>query len=649
MIDWKALVRQRLGGRDVDPGIVDELAHHLEDRFQQRRATGASDDDARTAALAELDGDTRLRDEVNRAVARAATLAAPVADDRTSRWFGGLWHDLRYAARVLRRSPGFTVAAILTVALTTGPTTAVLGIANWLFLRPMPGVAEPERLFTVDFGTPSDSGGYTVSRVSYAHGANMVQTSPSVQAMAGWQWGSVSVGVDGVEPSVRPAQFVSGNFFDVLGVAMESGRGFLPDEDARPGGALITVLSQRLAQVLFPGEDAAGRTLRINGLTFTVAGVVRADFPGAIIQRPVDLWMTGLTSPQVGHSPPERWTYAPDRGPFYQHIARLAPGATFEQADLELRTAALALSETAPEARKFTTVRPMVHRGVGIDPQVVPLLWSTVRVLIATGALLIVLGAANLANLFLFRRIRRGPEAALRRALGASAGRLVRLQLAETMIVAFAGSLIGFGLIVLGQTLLGSTVNTRVGPLEIPIDWRLAGVAFGLSWLVGVVLGLVPHRLAHAGSLSAAVTGGGRATNRSDTRLRGGLATAQLALSLTLVVGALLFVASLRHLRTMDSGFDARNVTRASFEFGVQGYSSERSRQFLRDITARLQAENDVTAGQGQRSGPSCRQSAWLAPTAWLWARSWHGRASSRRRRLLLPKYAGSRPPRCVG
>jgi hypothetical protein len=198
MIDWKGLVRQRLGGRDVDPDIVDELAQHLEDRFQQRRRAGVSDEDARTTALTELDGDARLRTEVNRAKALAAALEAPAAGDRTSRLFGGLWQDLRYAARVLRRTPGFTVAAVLTVALTTGPATAVLGIANWLFLRPMPGVAEPNRLVTVNFGTPSDSGGYTVSRISYAHAANIVQASPSVQAMAGWQLGSVSVGVDGV-------------------------------------------------------------------------------------------------------------------------------------------------------------------------------------------------------------------------------------------------------------------------------------------------------------------------------------------------------------------------------------------------------------------------------------------------------------------
>jgi predicted permease len=305
--------------------------------------------------------------------------------------------------------------------------------------------------------------------------------------------------------------------------------------------------------------------------------------------------MMGHTDPRLRHLAPERWGYAPDRGPFYQYIFRLAPGATFERADVELGTAARALVGTAPGTEKFETVQPMVHPVIGIEPARIPLLWSLVRILVATGILLVVLGTANLANLFVFRGIRRGPEAALRRALGASGARLIRLHLTEAMLVAAAGAGLGLGLIALTRQLLGTAVNTRYGPLEVPVDWRLAGIAFALSVVVGLVLALLPERLTRRHALTATMAGGGHPGGRIGWRLRSALAVAQVALSLTLVVGAALFAGSLQHLRGMDTGFNARGVTRTTFDFGVLGYPPERSRQFLVDVAERLRRENPGT------------------------------------------------------
>lgn len=602
MSEWPSIVRDRLTllNRDVagDDARVDELAQHLEDRFNDERARGATIEAARAAAMAELDGHERFTAEIARRRARDRP-ARPMADATPSHWHTGLRHDVRDALRALRRSPGFAIAAVATVALTTGPTTAALGIANWLLLRSIPEVTGPHRMATVHFGVPAENG-YTVSRVSYQHIADLVTASPSVDAMAGWQSGSVSVATGGGDQArVVPAEFVSGNFFDVLGVRLVAGRAFHAGEDRRPGGESVTVLSFRLARSLYPaGADPVGQSIRINGHLFTVIGVAPRAFPGTRIQGPVDLWLPGMTSMRVNHWPADRWAYPPDRGPFYQYLARLAPGATFDQAAGELRAAALALSQTSAEARKFATVQPMLHAIIGVDPLVAPRIRSFVRALIGTGVLLVLLGAANLANLFVFRALRRNHETAVRRALGASALRLVRLQLAETLIVAIMGGLTGVAMVLGAQAVLGTVTASAVGSLEVPLDWRLLAMAFGVSVAVGLLMGFAPARLAMRASVSHVLGQGGRSSSRVGARMRTGFAVTQLALSLTLFVGALLLVATLRNIRGTDAGFDARGVTYATFEFRLQAYSADRTAQFLRDLAERLRREHpqDVIA-----------------------------------------------------
>jgi predicted permease len=592
MSDWRQLVLDRVGRDHANLPIVDELTQHLEDRFKERRAAGDSAEVARAAALAELDNHEHLATEIALARRRSEALTRLDTDDRRrASVFSGLWADVRYATRSLRRSPGFAVASILTIALTCGPTTAVLGMANWLFTRPIPGVTQADRLGTVNFGVPRETG-YSVSRISYAHADAIVAGSPSVQAMTGWQFTAVSVGLPGGESTIRPAQFVGGNFFDVLGVQPVAGRGFLREEDTSPAGATVTVVTDRLAHALFPDRSAINETVAINGLTFTIVGIVPGDFPGTRIQTPVDLWMTGHTTQRVSHVASERWGYAPDRGPFYQYVVRLAPGGTFERAEEELGIAARALVGSAPGTEKFDTVKPMVHPVVGIEPDLIPLLWSLVRILVATGVLLVALGTANLANLFVFRGIRRGPEAALRLALGASATRLTRLHLIESMLISLCGGATALGLILVTRQLLGSAVETRYGSIDIPVNWQLAAIAFTVSVVVGLVLTLLAAGLTKRRAAADTLAGSGQPGGRVGRRVRVSLAAVQVALSLTLVVGALLFAGSLRHLRAMDTGFDFRGVIRTSFDFGVIGYAPERSRQFLIDVTERLRLEH---------------------------------------------------------
>ena len=599
--DWKRLIRERLAAARLPPvregEIADEIAQHLEDRYREHRSAGASDDEAAHAAWRELEEQDLLAREIRRVERPAmADLPPPGAPARAA-WLSSLWGDVRYAARTLRRSPGFAAAAILTVAVATGPATAMLGIANWFFFRPLPEVVEPHRLATVNFGTPGERGSYTVSRVSYAHLADLVAASPSIASMAGWQSSEVSIGADGVDARPVEAEFVSASFFDLLGVPMVAGRRFLPEEDRAPGGATVAILSERLARVLFPETGAVERLVRVNGHPFTVIGVAPAAFPGAEIQDPVDLWMPGLAYPRVTHVTPDRWAYAPDRGPFYRYLARLAPGATFARADLELRTAALALSERSPDARKFQTVRPMLHPGAGISRARRDELRLVVGSLVGTGLLLALLGTANLANLFVFRTLRRRHETVLRRALGASAARLGRLVLAETILVSGAGGLLGVGL-AMGIRGVLRGFPSGIGLVEIPLDWRLIGMAIGLSLVVGLLLALPSVRLASRANLGGMLAQTSRIAGRIGLRWRSGLATLQLTLSLALLIGALLFVSTISNLRGVESGFDPRHVTRVGLGFRMLGYPPERSWQALQELTDRLrrQRPGDVVA-----------------------------------------------------
>ena len=595
MPDWKTPIRERLAAAKLpalrEAEIVDEIAQHLDDRYREHRSAGGSDAEATQAAWRELEAQDLLAREIRRVEKPAIADLPPPGPPRRGAWVASLWQDLRYSARVLRRSPGFAVAAILTVAVTTGPATAMLGIANWFFFRPLPEVAEPHRLGSVNFGTPGERGSYTVSRVSYAHVADLVAASPSVVGMAGWQTSDVTVGADEVEPRPVEVEFVSGHFFDLLGVRMVAGRRFLPEEDRTPGGAAVTVLSERLARVLFPDTSAVERLVRVNEHPVTVIGVAPAAFPGAEMQNPVDLWLPGLATPRVTHVPLERWAYAPDRGPFYRYLVRLAPGATFDRADVELRTAALALSERSPDARKFQSVRPMLHPTAGMSAARREEARLVVGSLVGTGLLLALLGTANLANLFVFRTLRRRQETLIRRALGASTARLSRLLTVETLLVSSAGGVLGVLFALSIRSGVRGLDASGLGMLDIPLDWRLIGMAIGLSLCVGLLLALPSARLAAHGHAGGMPGHGDRTAGRVGRRWRSGLATVQLVLSLALLIGALLFVSTLHNLRRVDAGFDPHGVTRVSLGFRMLGYSAERSSQVLHAISDRLRRQ----------------------------------------------------------
>lgn len=594
MPDWKREVHARLAGAGLRPErereVVEEFAQHLEDRYRDLIGRGVPEVDAIAETRRELDA-ARFDRDIARAVLDPPSAPPPPHVDGlpARQWVSGLWQDLRYAARALRRTPGFLIAAAATVALSTGPTIAAIGVANWLFFRPLPGVLAPERMAVVWFGTWSEEGSFSPSRVSYAHLADMRARFTTIDAITGHTSSSVNLALDTAAPRVAAGWFVMANFFDVLGVRFQEGRGFRPEEDWSPGGESVVVLSADLARSLFPGRPAVGRIVRVNGLAFQVVGVTSPSFRGSVLGRPADLWLPGLTSPRVHHFPPGSQAYGPERGPFSDFLVRLSPGATFDQADAELRAAARALGDReTPETVKYRTVQPTLFPEAGLDPFARRIGWSFTRLLLGIGALLVVLGAANLANLFVFRSVTRGQEAAVRRALGASGGQLVRLQLAESVLVSGIGALAGLGVAVAGKAWLDGAMVPGIGRFEIAIDWRLLAIAIAMAAGVGILLSAAPARIAARTTLTGDLSRTSRSATRSTGRLRTSLAVVQLALSLMLLVGALLFIQTLRNLRHVDLGIDPRGVSTFRFASRGQAYTPERTLQFYRDLLERL-------------------------------------------------------------
>ncbi|HET9372141.1 MAG TPA: ABC transporter permease [Vicinamibacterales bacterium] len=593
----RRLIRDRVAAARLAPeaeaSVVDELVQHVEDRRRDLIARGLPEAVALAKSLLEIEGHERLARDLRQVMPHQHTPSPEPAP----RWWSGAWADLRYAARTLRRSPGFALAAIVTVALSTGPTMAALGIANAMFWRPVPAAPEPDRLGVVWFGRWVDGESFSPWRVSYGHVAEMSKTFTTIAAIAGTSSDRVNLVAPELPARLVDAEAVNANYFDVLGVPLAAGRGFQVDEDRAPGGALVTIVSHELAQTLGRDRAVVGRTVIVNGSELTVIGVAAPGFRGTVTGRRADLWFTGMTSARLNHFPADRWAYQPNRGPFYAFVFRLAPGASFDQAQAELTGAARGLAAAkAPGAEIFESRGPTVFHGLGVEPLARGETWRTVQLLLMVGALLAALGAANLGNLFIFRTVARTQEAAVRRALGASAARLARLLVTESILISSLGALLGLALTLLSRSALSTAPLTGIRPLELAIDWRLVALATLLASTIGVLLGLAPARIAARASLSSAMAQRTRGTSRSGSRLRVGLAVAQLALSLMLCAGAVLFVQTLQNLRGVDLGFVPDGVATLSFSFRTQGYDDARTKQFLHELLDRVAASPGIEA-----------------------------------------------------
>jgi putative ABC transport system permease protein len=547
MADWKREVRDRLRDLRLDPAreaeIVEELAQHLDDLYEQSRGEGATEEEARRAALRELDEGGLLAHELRRVERPVKHERVVLGERRGANVLADIGHDLRFAARVLLKNPGFAAVAVIALALGIGANSAIFSVVNTVLLRPLP-YRNPDRVVMVfednsKLGYPRD----TPAPANYIDWRDQNKVFDAMAAMA-----EVSLNLTGDgEPERLDGHRVSASFFPVLGVDPQLGRRFSSEED-QPGQNRVVILSHALWQRRFAGDASiVGKTITLNGAGFQVVGVMPAGFQ--FPTREDQFWMPIAFTPQQ----------AARRGSHYlQVVARLKDGVTLQQAQAEMSAIAGRLQQQYPQSNTDVgaTVVPLQEQLVGnIKPALLVLLG-------AVGFVLLV-ACANVANLLLARAAARQKEIATRIALGASRLRLVRQFLTESVLLASVGGVVGLLLSLWGVRVLKAFIPDTISQAkEISIDVKVLVFTLLVSLLTGLVFGLAPALQATKFNLNETLKEGGRdsSSNNRGNRIRAALVVAEVAISLVLLVGAGLLINSFLRLRSVDPGFRTENL-----------------------------------------------------------------------------------------
>jgi predicted permease len=494
-------------------------------------------------------------------------------------------HDIRYALRRMKDAPGFTAAAILTLALGLGINSAVLSIARGIFLKPLP-VPEAARLVLVDRTLPNrpPTAAFTLSYPDYLHYRDHARTFEGLAAhyaTSPMQMGRPEGGT-GVLGSV-----VTANYFDVLRLRAAAGRFFTDEEDRHPGKYPVAVLSHDLWRTRFDADGRVlGATVRLNGTSFTVVGIAPANFRGVYRGMPVDVWIpTSMFS--VGYRYCDG--FARDCR-ILGLVGRLRDGVAIEDAQSEMSVLAQHLETAFPETNKGFGVVVRPARGMRIDEQTQNR--TLVGLMAAAAALVLLVSSANVAGLLLARGLRRRKEIAIRFALGASRGRLIRQLLVESTLLATAGGAAGMIVAVwatdVARGFLAAAELNGGSYLDLSLDFRIVAAGFAVALATGLTTGIAPAvQSTRTGALPALKEdGAGSGTGR--TRLREALIVVQVAVSVLLVAASGLVVRSFVMVHR-GPGFDPDSVVLTRLRPSLIGYSAERAWAFQRAVIRRLE------------------------------------------------------------
>ena len=513
----RALVRSPQIDREIDDEIASHLAEATEDYIQQ----GLSPEEARRAARRNFGGVTQTK-ELYR-------------DVRSFAWLEELPRDLRYGLRTLRKSPAFTMAATATLALAIGANTAMFSVVNAVLLRPLP-YRSPDQLAMLWTEDPSQN--LREGRAALWDVEQWRNQSQTFADLATFDTvGTVLTGADGSEQIVGVS--VSPNLLPLLGVQPVLGRSFSV-EDAEQGQRLV-MISHPFWQARFGGSsDALGATLVINGAPAQIIGVLPADFQVARVGA--DVWQAHTTSRSVRGG--QTWFV----------IGRLRPGVTFQQAQAEMSAVARRVNEQLPAVDRNQGIAVVPLDQYVVRPQSRLALWM----LGAAVFCVFLIAAANVTSLSLARSTARAREMALRAALGANAGRIVRQLLTENVVLAVISGLMGTLLAVGGIRLVRAFGPTNLPRLnEISLDFSVLAWALGISLLAGILVGLAPALTSLRRDLRPSAEAGGRSVSggTSSRRIRRALVVAEFAMAIVLLVGAGLLVRSWWAVITIDPGF----------------------------------------------------------------------------------------------
>ena len=490
--------------------------------------------------------------------------------------------EVRYAARALLQRPGFSLVAVLTLALGIGANTAIFSLVNTVLLRSMP-IERPEDVFAMNMRRKDDS----MSAMSYPNYLDFRDRNEVLSGLLVYRFVPLSLSRSGANERIWGYE-VSGNYFDVLGVKPIHGRTFLPEEDKTRLTHPVVVLSYDGWQRRFGGDPGVvGKDILLNNRQFRVIGITPESFKGTEQIYEAELWVPALMLPWV-----EPGSNSLDRrgdNNFFG-VARVKPGITASQAEASLNLLAEQLAKEYPDSNEGQSIR-LGPPGF-IIPELRGAVVSFTWVLMAAVALVLLVTCTNLAGLLLARATDRRREIAIRLAMGASRARLIRQLLTESLLLSLVGGAAGLFLAIWIVRALLAFKPPIDFPLTIDLglDWRVLLFSMGVSLVAGAIFGLAPAlqstrpNLLHALKDTSAQGGAGR------TRLRSVLVVAQIAISLVVLIAAGLVVRTLQQLQTMNPGFDPQNALTMSFDLSLQGYDEPRGQQFYRQVVERVRA-----------------------------------------------------------
>jgi predicted permease len=588
MIGWL----RRLVRRDAMEGELDrELAFHVEAQTQDLVRAGVPLDEARRQARVLIGGVEQVKEDAR--------------DARGTRWVVDWVRDTRHALRTMARSPGFTAAAVLTLAIGIGANTAVWSVVDALILRALP-VEAPETIYAVrKVGFEDDS--YIMSYIRYQRLRRVLPDTTALSAMSSQ---ATMYAIIGDRPQSAEVQLVSGNWFSMLGVGAQIGRPLGVRDDVTPGAHPVAVLSERFWRNRLGGDPAVvGRPLRVNNYDVIVVGIAESGFTGLTIGAPVDIWIPASMQHEVRFHG-DSWAsnastsrpWVPQYGVHWLTLvgrveesavaaaqARLNTQYRLEQEE-EFRGSGMAATERDARLRERLELEPLSRgfsrlRGAFADP--LKLLFLSV------GAILLI-ACANLAGLLLARSAARTHEIAVRVSLGARPGRLIRQVLTESMTLALVGGALSILVSYWGSRALLRVASSGASaiPLDVRIDSRMLLFSLAITLLTGMLFGLAPALRVARTDLYDSFKTGGRVVNQSGHRLPLGrtLLVAQIALSLVLVTSAGLFVRTFQNFLAIDPGFEADQVVVARIDVLAAGYTDEQLPSLYDRLTAAARA-----------------------------------------------------------
>jgi predicted permease len=511
--------------------------------------------------------------------------------------FGGIWQDFRFAIRMLRKNPGFTAVAALTLALGIGANTAIFTLMDAVMLKNLP-VKQPEQLIELLTGS-GDPGAKIYNSFSWHAFQHWRERNQSLSGLIASSNSRFYCVVEGAPPERVAGQYVTGDFFSMLGVSSVIGRMIAPDDDRFGAPNAVAVISDGYWARRF-GRDvsAVGKRIVVEDVPLTIVGVAPAEFFGLQVGSRVDLWAPLATEPLMRRT---SWTSSSGYK-WLQLVGRIKPGVSLDQAraDLELlfRPAVIEPEQAlqiTPETRRMVLnwklrVEPA---GAGLS-QLRRQFSKPLTVLMVVVGMVLLIACANLANLLLARAASRQREIAVRLALGAGRARLIRQLLTESLLLALIGAAAGVLMAGAGtQYLLKLLATGRTSVLlDAQPDARALIFTGLLSVLTAMLFGLAPALRASGTDLIPALKEGGRGLEfgGSRQRLSRGLIVAQVALSLVLLVGAGLFLRTLRNLHSIDLGFERENALLVALDPSHSGYTQNQTRDLFLGLLERLQA-----------------------------------------------------------